>query len=268
MRVKTNKWQKFLAIVPIVGFLVAWEFSARFEIINPHLFPQPTKIVQTLAALFTEGLPSHSELLMHMLATLKRLLISFSVGVASGILVGILMGINKKCYLFLNPIISFFMPIPGMALAPLVIAWLGFGDPTIIFLGTISTFFPIVYNTIAGIKSVDKKLIRAGQIMGLSPLGIATQVYLPWSLVHVLNGVRIGLARGWMTIIAVEFIAASNWGIGYMIWNAAEYLRADVVYGGILVLIIIYYIIEQITVKNFENKTVTRWGMLSQKSSK
>lgn len=267
MKAKINKGQKLLAIIPIVGFLIVWEYLAKFEIINPHLFPQPTQIIRTLAALLLKGLPVSSELLMHILATLKRLFLSFSFGVISGILVGFLMGFSRKCYIFLNPIISLFMPIPGMALAPLFIIWLGFGDPIIIFLGSISVFFPVVYNTITGIKSVNQQLIRAGTIMGLSQFGIVTQVYLPWALVHILNGIRIGLARGWMTIIAVEFIAATNWGLGYMIWNAAEYLKADVVYGGIFVLIFIYFVIERITIRFVENKTVIRWGMLTKKNS-
>ena len=266
MKVNENNWQRFLAVIPIAVFLVSWEYLAKYQIINAHLFPQPTQIIRSLATLYSKGQPENSELLMHISATLKRLLLSFTFGVIGGILVGCLMSINQKFHSFLNPIISLFMPIPGMALAPLVIVWLGFGDPTIIFLGAISVFFPVVFNTIAGIKSINKQLIRAGQIMGLSQIKIATQIYFPWALVHILNGVRIGLARGWMTIVAVEFIAASNWGIGYMIWNAAEYLRADVVYGGILVLIILYFVIERITIRNLENKTVVRWGLLSQKN--
>ncbi len=267
MKVNENNWQRFLAVIPIAVFLIAWEYLAKFQIINAHLFPQPTQIIRSLAALLNEGLPGNSELIMHISATLKRLLLSFSFGVIGGILIGCLMGVSQKINAFLNPIISLFMPIPGMALAPLVIVWLGFGDPTIIFLGAISVLFPVVFNTIAGIKSINRQLIRAGQIMGLSQFKIVTQIYFPWALVHILNGVRIGLARGWMTIVAVEFIAASNWGIGYMIWNAAEYLRADVVYGGILVLIILYFVIERMTIRSLENRTVLRWGMLSQKNS-
>ena len=150
------------------------------------------------------------------------------------------MGVSNRIYRLVNPLISVLMPIPGIALAPLFIIWFGFGDPTVITLGALSTFFPIVYSTTAGVRSVNRQLVRAAKIMGASPLQVIANVHLPWAAAYVISGMKIGLARGWMTIIAVEFVAASNYGLGYMIWKASEFLQAKIVFGGIFIMVIIF----------------------------
>ncbi len=259
------KRKTLLAILPIFIFLLGWEVSARLEWVNPVLFPAPSAIISELVDLFEKGLPAHSELINHTLATLKRLGIGFSVGVLAGIFMGVLMGLSNPVFHFFNPLILVLMSIPGIALAPLFIIWLGFGDPTIITLGALSTFFPVVYSTTTGVRSVDKQMVRAAQIMGATPLQVIMSVYIPWSAAFVFNGVKLGLVRGWMTVIAVEFVAASNYGLGYMIWYATERLKADVVYAGILVMILIYFILDKLLIENVEKKTIARWGMISQK---
>ena len=147
-------------------------------------------------------------------------------------------------------------------MAPLFIVWMGFGNPTIITVGAIATFFPIAYNTSTGIRSIDNQLVRAAQIMGANRLAVLSQVYIPWAAVYLFTGVKLGLARCWRTVIAVEFIAAANWGLGYMIWDAAEYLRAGIVYGGIILLAVIFTIIEKGLIVPFERITIEKWGMV------
>lgn len=260
-----HKKKFILAILPVCIFLIGWELFARSSWINPVLFPAPSQTLLKLVNLFQKGLPVRSELSTHILSTLKRLSLGFILGVASGVIFGTLMGLSNQMYSFFNPFISILMPIPGIALAPLFIIWFGFGDPTIITLGTLSTFFPIVYSTSAGIRSVDRQMVRAAQIMGANPIQIIFEVFIPWSAAYIFNGIKLGLARGWMTIIAVEFVAASNWGLGYMIWNATEYLQANTVYGGILVMILIFVLLEKILVRELERRTVAKWGMITQK---
>jgi ABC-type nitrate/sulfonate/bicarbonate transport system permease component len=261
------KRKTFLAILPIAVFLVGWEVLARLDWINAVLFPAPSAIIQKLADLFMNGLPVSSELTNHTLATLKRLGIGFGFGVICGVVLGVLMGLKNAIFHFFNPLILVLMSIPGIALAPLFIIWLGFGDPTIITLGALSTFFPVVYSTSAGVRSVDRQMVRAAQIMGANPLQVITGVYIPWSAAFVFNGIKLGLARGWMTVIAVEFVAASNFGLGYMIWYATSMLNADVVYSGILVMIVIYFILDKLLIQNIEKRTIARWGMITQKQN-
>ena len=259
------KRKTLLAVLPIAIFLLGWEALARLEWINAVLFPAPTSIISELVDLFREGLPVRSELVSHTAATLKRLGAGFGIGTLAGVVMGIIMGLSNPVFHFLNPLILVLMSIPGIALAPVFIIWLGFGDPTIITLGALSAFFPVVYSTTTGVRSVDRQMVRAAQIMGANPLQVIAKVYIPWSAAFVFNGVKLGLARGWMTVIAVEFVAASNYGLGYMIWYATEMLRADIVYSGILVMIVIYSVLDKLLIQNIEKKTISRWGMITQK---
>lgn len=233
--------------------------------INAVLFPPPSKILLQIFVQFQKGLPEQSELTTHILSTLKRLGAAFFAGAIAGVFMGILLGLSNSIFHFFNPLISILMPIPGIALAPLFIIWFGFGDPTIIILGALSTFFPVVYSTAMGVRSVDPQLIRAARIMGLSGVELPLRVHLPWAAAYLLNGIKLGLARGWMTVIAVEFVAASNYGLGYMIWMATEYLRADIVYGGILIMIILFFLLEKLIIQEIERRTIYKWGMLTEK---
>ncbi|MBN1122366.1 MAG: ABC transporter permease [Anaerolineae bacterium] len=235
---------------------------ARTHIINGALFPQPSKIAAEIQSVHTRELPERSLLLKHIEATTYRLVIASSIGILAGIVAGLVMGISPAIYRFFNPLMTALMPIPGIALAPLFIVWIGFGNPTIISLGGLAAFFPIAYNVTAGVRSVDPQLVRAATISGSTRLGIAFQVYLPWAMGYLLTGVKLGLARCWRTIIAVEFIAATNYGLGYMIWDAASYLRSGIVFGGIAILIVFYFVLEKGVLNLLEAQTIRRWGMV------
>lgn len=251
-----------MPLIPVASFLLAWELAARFGAVNPALFPPPTAILRQLALMHTRQLPERSLLLTHIAASLQRVFIAAAIGTALGVAGGLLMGVSRWVHRLLEPIITFLMPIPGIAQAPLFIVWLGFGDPTIITVGVIATFFPIAFNTSAGVRSIDPQLVRAARIMGASRPRILTSVYLPWSAGHLLAGLKLGWARCWRTVIAVEFVAAASWGLGYMIWDASEYIRTGVVYGGILLLMIVYFVIERTLFRTVERWTVERWGMI------
>jgi ABC-type nitrate/sulfonate/bicarbonate transport system permease component len=147
-------------------------------------------------------------------------------------------------------------------MAPVFIVWFGFGDPTIITIGIIVAFFPIVYNAATGARSVDLQHIKAAKIMGAKRKDLFLHVYLPHSASHLIIGSKLGLARCWRTIIAVEFIAATSYGLGYMIWNAYEYLNVTVVYTGVIILAIVFFIIEKTIIRHIEIRTIERWGVI------
>ena len=235
---------------------------ADLHLINTGLFSSPVEIFRDLRTLFLLKTGGRSVLLTHFMITLKRLFFAAMAGIFVGILAGAFMGLSKWVYRFLDPILSLIMPIPGIAMAPIFIVWMGFGDQTIIAVGAIATFFPVAYNTSTGVRSVDKQLVRAARIMGAKKIRILVQVYLPWAAVYLGNGIKLGLARGWRTVIAVEFIAAANWGLGYMIWDGAEYLRAGIVYGGIILLAITFTLIEKGLIGGLERVTIEKWGMV------
>ena len=155
-----------LPLIPILGFFLCWQFLATSGLINAGLFSAPANILRDLANLFNQRIGGHSILLSHLLITLERLFMASLGEIIVGILVGVFMGISQRVYRFFDPIITLIMPIPGIAMAPLFIIWMGFGNPTIITVGAIATFFPVAYNTSTGVRSIDIQLVRAAAIMG------------------------------------------------------------------------------------------------------
>ena len=256
-----SRW--FLPLLLIGSFAALWQILAITGGINRSLMSAPSDIAGELIALHQRD-PAQSLLFGHILATLKRLVVASVLGTLIGTIIGVAMGLNRYIYRFFDPLITAIMPIPGIAIAPIFIVWLGFGDATIIAVGVIATFFPVVYNTAAGVRTVDQQLVRAALIMGASKTTTLFSVYLPWAATHLLLGIKLGLARCWRTVVAVELIAAANWGLGYMIWDAAEYLRSGVVYGGIVIMIAIYFLIETFIIRTVEKNTLIKWGMLNE----
>jgi len=251
-----------LPLIPIGLGLAAWEVAARLGTVNGALFPPPSTILREVIGLHTRQWPERSLLLAHVAASLRRAAIACLIGAGAGIVCGLLIGVSRWVRRLLDPLITVLMPIPGIALAPLFIVWMGFGDPTIITIGAMASFFPITLGTATGVRSIDPQLVRAAQTMGARPLGTLITVYLPWSAGHLLAALKLGWARCWRTVIAVEFVAAASWGLGYMIWDASEYIRTGVVYGGLALLMLLYLLVERGVFESVERLTVRRWGMI------
>ncbi len=266
MNTKKSVGMSLYFFVSISLFLAGWETISRLRLLNPSLISRPTEIFNVLWKLLLKASPSNqSVLLTHIYSSLYRLFYAFLIAAVIGVSLGILMGRSNKIYWFFEPLITLAMPIPGIAWAPIFMIWLGFGDPTIITVGVLASFFPIVYNTTVGVRSVKKELVWAAQSMGATEKIIFFKVLLPSAAAYIFTGFKLGLARGWRTIIAVEMIAASLWGLGFMIFDARDYLQPSIIYGGIIVLAVIYLLIEEL-VKLIEKKTIEKWGMIRPES--
>ena len=255
-----KKIGSFLAITIILLFFFIWELFSNYEIIQIALFSKPSLI-------FGEILENSIEIIAHLLVTLYRLVLSFFIAMFIGIFFGMIMGYSRYVYRFFNPLITTLMAIPGIAMAPVFIIWFGFGDPTILSIGIIVAFFPIVYNSAIGVRSIDKNHVNAAKIMGANKKHLFLKVYLPHSFTYIIIGIKLGLARCWRTVIAVEFIAATGFGLGYWIWDAYEYLNVTIVYTGIIILAIVFFTIEKVIIREVEKRTIDKWGVLHEQES-
>ena len=194
-------------------------------------------------------------------ASLYRLALGFTAGALCGVFLGLAMGSNRFIHGYFHPIISVMMPVPGITWAPILVLILGFGDPTLVTVTFIASFFPVVYNTAAGVRSVKLDHLWAARIMGAKKATIFIRVLLPSSAPHILTGLKLGLARGWRTLIAVEMIASTLVGLGYMLIEAKEYIRTDIMFVGLIVMAAIFATIERTSFGYVEKRTVERWGM-------
>jgi NitT/TauT family transport system permease protein len=251
-------WVSVQFALPFVVLAVAWEAFSVFGPFPPRLFPR----VETVAAAFVRLIVS-GILPLHALETLVRLAVGFLIGSVVGVAVGILMGRSRLVEDLLVPVVSVGNPIPGLAYAPLFVLWFGLGNlPAVLIVG-FATSFPVIVNTWTGVKAVKDIWIRAAQSMGAADRQLFRKVVLPGALPYVLNGLRLGLARSWRVLIAVEMLTSVSVGLGWLIFGAREFMNTDVMLAGIAVIGLVGLGLEKLVFERIERFTVVRWGMLA-----
>ena len=160
------------------------------------------------------------------------------------------------------PIVSIVAPIPGIAWVPLFLLWFGLGNLPAILLVAFVSAFPIIFNTWTGVKAVKEIWLRAARAMGADDRRTFRHVILPGALPYILTGLRLGLAQAWRALVGVEIFAAVQWGMGWLIFGAREFLNTDVMLAGVAVIGVMGLALEKFVFQRIEDCTVVRWGMM------
>lgn len=250
---KIRKEGLVINILSLVGFVILWHVLvtlARNDIFNiPFMrlrdIPTPLETWYALAgSLFTRvfGPALTYGLVDHTKASLLRVLQGGIIAFIIGVPVGIGVGYSKLVSYILNPIIEIVRNMPPMAWIPLAIFILVAGGS--IFIVFIGMVFPIILNTIHGVKSTDSRLMDAARTLGASESQAVTKVVIPSALPSIIAGLRIGLGVGWMAIVAAEMVIRSPIGLGYFIWNMGDLGRYAEMVAGMIVIGIIGYIMN------------------------
>jgi ABC-type nitrate/sulfonate/bicarbonate transport system permease component len=222
--------------------LIAWQFASKVWLprIDPQmavLMPAPSTIAVTAAGMIVSG-----ELFHHLMASLKREAMAFLFA-STAIPLGIMMGWWRVVYDQVNPIMEILRPIPPLAWIPLSILWFGIGDEQNEFIIFLGIFFPILVNTIVGVKNIDPILVRAARSLGASQRRLLTRIVFIGALPQIITGVRIGLGVGWMALVAAELVGANS-GLGFVINDARSMLRTDIIIVGMLAIGLIGLLID------------------------
>ena len=207
--------------------MIVWQLV--IAIFRPHvsLLPPPLLAAHELWALFATG-----ELLVHTGTSLARVFSAWTITAAIAIPLGLAMGWSRRIERIVDPFVEIFRPISPLAWIPLAILWFGIGEAGKVFVVCVATLFPTLLSTIAGVKRIDPVLVHAGQVLGCSDgLSLFRKVIFPAALPNIVVGLRISFGTGWAAIIAAELVAARS-GLGYLIANGMEILRADKVLVG------------------------------------
>ncbi|UOQ85063.1 ABC transporter permease [Gracilibacillus salinarum] len=229
MRIKISLAQLITISSPLC-LLVIWEFCSQFSILDPRFFPPPTLILKTLIQMGESG-----ELFHHISISLRRIVLGFLLGVIPAICIGLLMGMYRYFRQFFSPIIMIFMPIPTIAMLPIILILFGIGEFSKMITIAISVFFPVAINTAAGVANIDKIYLDVAKNYQASAKDFFFKIALPGSLPVMLEGIQMGQAIALLTIVAAEMIGATS-GIGYLIWmNYRAFLLPEMYVGLILI---------------------------------
>lgn len=253
--------------VPVIVILV-WEAVVRAGWVNPQVLPAPSAVLikwyQYLMPL-EEYDPSQGskfawyfsgELVRDMWESFYRVLMGFVIGAGLALPLGLLMGASKHIYDYMNPLIQVLRPIPPIAYIPLAILWFGLGNPPAVFLIALGAFFPVLMNTIVGVRAVDSIYIRAGKNLGAGSFLMFRKIIVPAAMPYILSGVRIGIGTGFICMIVAEMIAVNN-GLGYRILEAREYFWSDKIIAGMFSIGLLGLAID--TVVSRLNNYLLRW---------
>jgi NitT/TauT family transport system permease protein len=238
------------AIAPLL-VLALWELSVRLSLVSPAVLPPPSQVFLRWVDYARTG-----ELPRDAAASLLRVGVGFAIGTGLALPIGLLMGASERAYGLLNPLVQIVRPIPPIAFIPLAILWFGLGNPPAYFLISLGAFFPVLVNTIAGVRNVDGIYLRAAQNLGAKGPVLFARVILPAALPHILTGARVAVGVAFIVVIVAEMIAVNN-GLGYRIIEAREYFWSDKIIAGMLSIGFIGLAID--TVMARVNHRLLRW---------
>jgi NitT/TauT family transport system permease protein len=219
-----------LRVVALVGLVMLWEALARAGWVPVLFLPSPVGVLREGWDMVLSG-----ELLVHLAASLKRLVLGFAIGGGLGIVVGVTVGFFSVAEAVGMPLIAATFPIPKIALLPLLILWLGLGEPSKIAVIALGVFFPMAINTYTGVRQADPLLIRAAVAFGARRWSVIRKVILPSALPMIFAGLRLGAGTALLLLVAAEMIAVES-GIGFLILNAGNLMATTQLMVGIVVL--------------------------------
>ncbi len=244
------------AVITLGCAAFVYEAVARSGYFAPALLPTIPAIAKTLFASIADG-----TMIEHAVYTLYRVMFGFALAVVVGLPLGILMARFQRVENFFLPLVSALMPIPSFALVPLFMLWFGIGNLTTILIVFYAATFPMLFNTWSGVRSVNPIWLRAAGAMGADENSLFWKVIIPGASPFIITGLRQAFLRAWIAVVGAEMIAASDWGLGWVIFDAKEFLQTDTMLAALVVIGGIGFAFERLVFGSIERATTQRWGM-------
>ncbi|MFD6055243.1 ABC transporter permease [Agromyces sp. NPDC060279] len=208
--------------------LVVWEALSRLGILDARFFPAPTAIVETFVTLLVSG-----QLVTDILMTLSRIAVGFVLGAIPGVLLGLLLGSVRSVRLLLEPVFSSLLPIPKVAIYPLLLLIFGLGETSKYVIVAIGVFFYLFFNTMSGVMQTPPLFDDVARANGASRIQRRLTVSLPYALPSIFTGIKLATGGAFVIIAASEFVGAQS-GLGYLIWSSWSTFAVSKMYVGIV----------------------------------
>jgi NitT/TauT family transport system permease protein len=243
---RASSWRQLgVGLVIPALVILAWQAVSQFGWVNPQVLPSPLAVVEKWVAYLLPLQPYDAaagswlhwafsgELITDAIGSLYRVVLGFLIGGGLALPLGLAMGASDRVYDWFNVLVQMVRPIPPIAYIPLSMLWFGLGNPPAVFLIALGAFFPVLMNTIAGVRQVDGIYIRAARNLGASGSTMFLRVILPAAVPYILSGVRIGIGTAFIVVIVAEMVAVNN-GLGFRILEAREYFWSDKIIAGMI----------------------------------
>ncbi|MFC7528696.1 ABC transporter permease [Actinoplanes sp. GCM10030250] len=226
VRRRRVRWQR--AISPLTILLV-WEAAARADLISAEKLPAPSTVLRTGWRLASDGTLGE-----HLLSSLSRAAVGLLIGGVLALVLGSIAGLLRLGDDVVDPPVQMARMLPHLALVPLLIIWVGIGESMKITLVALGAFFPLYFNTYAGIRDIDERLVEAARTCGLGTWARIRHVVVPGALPSLFLGLRLAIGAAWLSLVVGEQTNTQN-GIGFLMMEAREFSQTDVVVLGLFV---------------------------------
>ena len=248
-------------LLPIL-LIIGWEV-ASWVVNNPFIVPSLETVIPILLHPFSPAYTlGTGSLVENASVSIQRVGLGFLVAAAVAIPVGILMGRSTLLNDFFDSTIELLRPIPPLAWVPLALAWFKIGLTSIVFIIFIGAFFPILLNTVDGVRSVKKTWIEVATTLGAKEQQIMTKVVLPGAAPTIWTGLRVGFGIAWMCVVAAEWLPGISKGLGYLILYAYNFGQTNLIIAGMVVIgvigLLIDFVFKQVEKKWFSWRGLER----------
>jgi NitT/TauT family transport system permease protein len=224
---------------------------------DPYKLPSPGDVLATLGTLFTER-----ALLDDLAATLLRLVEGWAIGVACGVLLGILTGGTPFLEDGIRPVIAGLQAVPTIAFLPLAILWFGFNGTAVLVITAFGTFKPMAISTYSAMHQVSPTLMMAGRAMGAKGLFMQRTLIFPAIVPNLVTGLKLSWSFAWRALMAAEIVVTGAQGLGGVLELGREIGAIDVVMAVILVILVVGIVTEQLFFTRLERWVNRRWGLV------
>jgi NitT/TauT family transport system permease protein len=264
VEIPLSPWQRLAnspaarKVFVLVALAIVWEVYARW-LDNPLLFPTLGATLEALWDGFAGG-----ELEARSWVSLSVLLIGYAAGVVLAFMFAVIAITSRLGNDFLETLTAMFNPLPAIALLPLALLWFGLGIGSTVFVLIHSVLWAVALNAHAGFRAVSETTRMVGRNYGLSGLALVWKILLPAAFPSILAGLKIGWAFAWRTLIAAELVfgtTSGSGGLGWYIYQNKNAIEIPNVFAGLLTVILIGLVVENLVFRVVEARTVQRWGM-------
>ena len=193
--------------------------------------------------------------------TLVRLIIGSAIGLAAGIPFGLLLGLNKTTADMFHPMLNFFQSVSGIAIFPIVVIWYGNSDATVLVVILYTSFFPIAFNVLSGVREIPIRYINAARTLGATRYQVMKDVLFPGAMPHIATGSRLSIGFAWRAVIAGEMLAGRQ-GLGWMIFTGQDSDKTTEIILGMVIIGFTWILLDHYLLRPMEESTIERWGLV------
>ncbi len=229
---------KIISWIILIAVLSLWQWAADAGKINVTIMASPSRIWEKFIQMLTSG-----ALAKYVIVSLLRVVKGFLIGGGLGLFLGLLLGLSWKFETVMDLFIGIFRPIPPIAWIPFLILLFGIGETSKVVVIAIGSFWPLLLNTLEGVKGVDRQLLELGDVLEKDTKTKIVKLILPSAIPSIFTGMRLAVSRAWSCVVTAEMIAASA-GIGYLIQYAREMSQPGLMFVGVATIGLIGLLID------------------------